>query len=114
MPVWKYNDKCYLRANEKKVTEYRVDVSNETPEGKFELFSFTKGMPYIMNLTSYSHEFEKDGNYMQFLFRMTYDTIIYNGIERIIFNKYCKTIFMFITLQSIRRFTMLSKSMWRK
>ena len=53
MPVCNYNDKCYLRINEKKVTEYRVDVSNETPEGKIELFSFTKYMPYIIGLIFY-------------------------------------------------------------
>ena len=61
MPVWKYNDKCYLRVIGKKVTEYRVDVSNETPEGKIEVFSFTKDMPYIMDFTFYRYAFEKAG-----------------------------------------------------
>ena len=37
---------------------YRVDISNETPEGKIELFSFTKDMPYIMDLTFYKYDFE--------------------------------------------------------
>ena len=51
MPAWKYNDKCYLEINDKKVIGYRVDLSNEIPEGKIELFSVTKDMPYIMDLT---------------------------------------------------------------
>ena len=34
-------------------------LSNDIPEGKIELFSFTKGMPYIMDLTFYKYDFEK-------------------------------------------------------
>ena len=59
MPAWKYNDKCYFKINSKKVIGYRNDLSNGTPEGKIELFSFTKYMPYIMDLTFYTYEFEK-------------------------------------------------------
>ena len=44
--------------NENKITEYRVDVSNETEEGNIELFRFTKDMLYIMGLTSYNYYFE--------------------------------------------------------
>ena len=51
MPVWKYNDKCYLKSNDKTITGYIVDLSNEPPECKIELFGFTKYMPYIMDLT---------------------------------------------------------------
>ena len=40
--------------------ECRVDVSNETPEGKFQLFSLTKDMPYIMDSTFYRYEFQKN------------------------------------------------------
>ena len=59
MPVWKYNEKCHLKINDKIIIDYRVDVSNETPEGKIELFSVTKYMPYIMELTFYRYEFEQ-------------------------------------------------------
>ena len=27
MPVWKYNGKCYLKVNDKKVIDYAVDTS---------------------------------------------------------------------------------------
>ena len=40
MLVWKYNGKCYFEINGKRVTEYRVGVSNDTPEGEIESFSF--------------------------------------------------------------------------
>ena len=60
-PVWKNNEMCYPTINENKATEYRVDVSNASPEGKTKLFSFTKDMPYIMDLTFYRNEFEKAG-----------------------------------------------------
>ena len=53
MPVWKYNGKCYFNINDKQVIDYRVDLSNEMPEGKIDLVSFTKDMPYIMYLTFY-------------------------------------------------------------
>ena len=55
MPVWKCNDKCLFghRINDNKVTYYRVDVSNETPGGGIEKLSFTKYMPYSMDLTLY-------------------------------------------------------------
>ena len=36
MPVWKYNDKCYLKVNDKRVIAYRVGLSNEIPDGKNE------------------------------------------------------------------------------
>ena len=59
MPVWKYNERLNLKVDDKKVTEYRVDVSNETPENTNELFGFTEDMPYIMDLSSYKFEFGK-------------------------------------------------------
>ena len=59
MPVWKYKDKCYPKTNSKHVIDYRVDLFNETPEGKIEIFSFTKDMPYIMDLTFYTYGFGK-------------------------------------------------------
>ena len=59
MPVWKYNDKHYLRISDKEVIAYIVDLSNVIPEGIFKLLSFTKDMPYIMDLTFYECVFEK-------------------------------------------------------
>ena len=47
MPVWKYNDKCYLRINVKKVTDYAVDKSKT--DGDIEVISFTKDMPYVLD-----------------------------------------------------------------
>ena len=49
MPVWKYNEKCYLRLNDKKVIEYAVDTSKI--DGDIEVINFTKDMPYVLDLT---------------------------------------------------------------
>ena len=49
IPVWKYNG-VTLKLMIKRVIDYRVDLSNEPPEGKIGCFSFTKDMPYIMDL----------------------------------------------------------------
>ena len=57
MPAWKYNAKCYLRINDKKITDYAVDKANTG--GDIEVISFTKDMPYILYLTCYRYEFEK-------------------------------------------------------
>ena len=51
MPVWKYNDKSYFKMKGKNNIDYRIGLSNETPEGQIESCSFTKDMPYIMGLT---------------------------------------------------------------
>ena len=61
MSIWRYNDKCCLNINEHIVTEYRVDVSKATPGGKIDLCSFTKDMPYIMDLTLSRNQCEKAG-----------------------------------------------------
>ena len=65
MPAWKCSDKCYLKDKNKQIIDYRVDVSNEIPESKIEFFSFTKGMPYIMRLTFFKYEFEKDKEHIK-------------------------------------------------
>ena len=57
MPVWKYNDTCYLKINDKTVTGYAVDKSKT--DGGIEVINFTKYMPYILDLTFYNYEFEK-------------------------------------------------------
>ena len=63
MPIWKYSDKCDFEINDTKVIDYRVDLSNETPEGKIELLSFAKYMPYIMGLAFYNYELKKQRTY---------------------------------------------------
>ena len=47
MPVWRYNDKCYPKANDKSVSGYAVDKSKT--DGDIEVISFTKDMPYILD-----------------------------------------------------------------
>ena len=57
MPVWKYNEKCYLITNDKKVNDYAVDKSKT--DGDIEVINFTKGMPYILDVTFYKYDFER-------------------------------------------------------
>ena len=49
MPVWKYNEKCYLNVNDKRVIDYAVDKFKA--EGNIEVINVTKDMPYILDLT---------------------------------------------------------------
>ena len=42
IPVWKYEDKCYLTINEKKVCQYSIDKYNETPDLGIEQIEFKK------------------------------------------------------------------------
>ena len=57
MPVWKYNDKCYVKVNDKITSVYAVGKSKT--EGDIEVIKFTKCMPYILDLTLYIYDFEK-------------------------------------------------------
>ena len=57
MPVWKYNDKCFLKDNDKKVTGYAVDKSKT--DGDIDVINFTKDMPYILDLTFISMNLKK-------------------------------------------------------
>ena len=57
MPVWKYNGNCYLKTNDKKVTEYAIDKSKA--EGEIGVISFTEDMPDILDLVFYRYEFGK-------------------------------------------------------
>ena len=63
MLVWKYNEECYLRIKGKRVIDYAVDRSKT--DGDIEVINFTKGMPYILDLTFYRYEFEKMKNILQ-------------------------------------------------
>ena len=47
----------------KKVTDYAVDKSKT--DGDIEVISFTKDMPYILYLTLYRYEFEKDKEHIK-------------------------------------------------
>ena len=60
MPVWKYNDKCYLKVNDKNVIDPAVDKSKT--DGDIEIIIFTKDMLYILDLTFCRYEFEKVKN----------------------------------------------------
>ena len=60
MPVWEYEEKYYLKINDKKVLQYSVDQFNENNENGIEQITFTKDVPYIMDLTFYRYEFEKN------------------------------------------------------
>ena len=41
MPIWRYNEKCYLRVNDKKwATDYAFDKSKT--DGDIEVINFTK------------------------------------------------------------------------
>ena len=62
MPIWKYNDKCYPETTDRQVVEYRVDLSTEIPECKIGLFSLSKDMSYIVDLTFYKYEFKAMGD----------------------------------------------------
>lgn len=63
IPVWKYEDKCYLKINEKKVFQYVMDKTNDDQNNYIPLLQqiqFEKDTPYIIDLTFYRYEFEKD------------------------------------------------------
>ena len=62
MQVWTCNDQWHLKFNDTTVIDYRVDLSNESPECNIELFSFAKYLPYIMGLTFYKYEIVKRKN----------------------------------------------------
>ena len=40
IPVWKYEDKCYLKINDKKVLQYSIGKYNETPDHGIEQIEF--------------------------------------------------------------------------
>ena len=50
MPLWDYNDKSDLKANDLKIRELPGDIE------------FTKDVPYIMDLTSSKYDFQKNGD----------------------------------------------------
>ena len=61
MSVCKCNDKCYLTIHDKRIYQYVIDQSNESPDGGIEQIGLNKDEPYIMGLTLYRYDFEKAG-----------------------------------------------------
>ena len=49
MQIWDYNDKFYLKINDIKIE----DLPNE--------HTFQKGVPYIMDITFRTYDFQKNG-----------------------------------------------------
>ena len=62
MPVWKYNENVIYKIMLKS-TEYAVGLSKT--EGSIEVISFTKGVPYMLDLTFYSYGFKKSKEIIQ-------------------------------------------------
>ena len=60
IPIWKYNDKCYLKINDKKVDEYSINKYNQKQTNDIELFVFKTDIPYIMDLTFKEYNFTKN------------------------------------------------------
>ena len=61
IPVWEYNEKYYLKFNDKRLYEYSVNKYNEDEKNGIELVVFKKDIPYIMDLTFKEYNFEKKG-----------------------------------------------------
>ena len=60
IPIWKYNDKCYLKINDKKVDEYSINTYNQKQTNGIELFVFKNNIPYIIDVTFKDYNFTKD------------------------------------------------------
>ena len=109
MPIRKYNGKCYLKVNDKQMIDYAVDKSKT--EGDIEVITFTKDMPYILELTFYKYEFEKIKNKLKDIQLLKLMKLIRTIIYRMGLSEpsltTTKTIFIAITLQSIMRKSML-------
>ena len=50
-----------LKIHEKKVYQYSIDKYNETTENEIGQIEFKKDTTYIIDLTFYRYEFEKNG-----------------------------------------------------
>ena len=69
IPIWEYNEKYYLKFNDKRLYEYSVNKYNQDQtnglEEKYDhyldLVIFKKDIPYIMDLTFKEYNFEKKG-----------------------------------------------------
>jgi len=61
IPVWEYNEKYYLKFNDKRLYEYSVNKYNEDEANGIEQIIFKKDIPYIMDLTFKEYSFKKNG-----------------------------------------------------
>ena len=61
IPVWEYNEKYYLKFNDKRLDEYSVNKYNEDQTNGIEQIIFKKDIPYIMDLTFKEYNFQKKG-----------------------------------------------------
>ena len=59
IPVWEYNEKYYLKFNDKRLDEYSVNRYNEDQTNGIEQIIFKKDIPYIMDLTFKEYNFQK-------------------------------------------------------
>jgi hypothetical protein len=61
IPVWEYNNKYYLKFNDKRLCEYSVNRFNEDEKNGIEEIVLKQDIPYIMDLTFKEYNFEKKG-----------------------------------------------------
>ena len=59
IPVWEYNNKYYLKFNDKRLYEYSVNRFNEDEKNGIEEIVFKQDIPYIMDLTFKEYNFKK-------------------------------------------------------
>jgi len=59
IPVWEYNEKYYLKFNDKRLDEYSVNKYNEDQTNGIEQIIFKKDNPYIMDLIFKEYNFKK-------------------------------------------------------
>jgi 2-C-methyl-D-erythritol 4-phosphate cytidylyltransferase len=59
IPVWEYNNKYYLKFNDKRLCEYSVNRFNEDETNGIEEIVFKQDIPYIMDLTFKEYNFKK-------------------------------------------------------
>ena len=59
IPIWEYNEKYYLKFNDKRLDEYSVNKYNQDQTNGLEQIIFKKDIPYIMDVTFKEYNFEK-------------------------------------------------------
>ena len=59
IPIWEYNEKYYLKFNDKRLDEYSVNKYNEDQTNGIEQIIFKKDNPYIMDLIFKEYNFKK-------------------------------------------------------
>ena len=59
IPIWEYNEKYYLKFNDKRLDEYSVNKYNQDQTNGIEQIIFKKDNPYIMDLIFKEYNFKK-------------------------------------------------------